>query len=118
MAGGISRVAVPSDAGTPAVGQVSECFLIPVYLGSSDELTSECNTTIRGNGVLLQLDRDGSARGIGPVDGKRLTSCDVESALASRDADGVVLSCNDSCAKRCDCGGEEAHVEWEECGRV
>jgi len=56
---GISRVAVPSEAGTPAmIGFVS---VYEMATGEGEFLTGQSDATVRGNGILLQFDGDGAA---------------------------------------------------------
>jgi len=66
-------------------------------------------TTIRGDGVLLQLDGDGTARRVGPLDGERVSSCHIQCALTCRNTDGIVLRGSDGCAESSEGSEEEPH---------
>lgn len=112
---GIVRVAVPSEAGTPAeIARVS-CWMKSA--GIDEVLTGQDETTVRGNGVLLQFDGDGAAGGIGPLNGEVGSSCHIQGALTCRNGNGIVLSGHHSGAESGDGREEETHLaDQGKCG--
>lgn len=68
------------------------------------------DATVRGNGVLLQLDGDSATGWVGPCNGQAATCCHIQGALTFRNVDGVILRRDDDCAERGDGSVEEAHV--------
>ena len=104
---GMVKEADPAAAGTLAARVRRDVGKWIAQLTSYDNATAG---QLVGAGV-LQADGDGAIRRIGPCDGSRLTSCNIESRLAGGNVDGVLLSEDESHVER-DGSKGEAHFVW------